>query len=288
MWNQSLAAAKVVVGLTNNREFEMRHLVLTVAAVSAALVASNVLAVGPAINPADHTQFNENAYYNGFGGPLPAGIIEGSSGFSTIGDYSGRTTALAAVTSNPFDAQVLTTINTGLFSGSDVNVYKIKVVNPATFSASVPSTSLILSLFDSTGTAVASTVGNALSLTNGVVTTPGQYYLAIANSQNVAQNASGQALFNGQVALTTTPAGIYLPNLLNSGGTALAGTPSIAFSIPAAATTGNNNLLTNTSFTAGGSTITLAGANYSVPEPATLTALAGVAAVGMIRRRRSI
>ena len=36
---------------------------------------------------------------------------------------------------------------------------------------------------------------------NGVVTTPGQYYLAIQNPQQVAQNASAQAIFTGQAAL---------------------------------------------------------------------------------------
>ena len=178
------------------------------------------------VDPANHSQWDENGYYNGFGGALPPGIVEGSAGFSTIGDYDGRVLSNASVTTNNFDSNLfpLTTISTGLFSGTDVNLYAIAITNPATFTASVPNTTAMLALFDSTGKALSASIGGTadpLNSSNDGVTAPGIYYIGLADSAAAglfpANNAGGllfgaptaagvyPALALGDMALSTNP-----------------------------------------------------------------------------------
>jgi hypothetical protein len=248
------------------------------------LWSSQALAVGPALD-SNHAQWDENAYDSGFGGPLPPGIVEGSAGFSTIGDFSGRTIALAGpdITTNKTDSTVLTTINTGLFSGTDANLYKIAVTNPATFSASVTSTSLILAIFNSSGGAVAASVGgptDALTGANTGITSPGLYWIGIADQPLYPQNAEAQNLFG----LTNTSIGVFTPA---SGITdlSMATDPNIAWTLPNGDV---SPLLSNTSFLAAGSNITLAGAGYAVvPEPASI-GLLGIISLGLLGRRKKV
>ncbi len=265
-----------------------RHVIvsaITMAGLSV-LVGSSAFATGPALDATNHSQWDENAYYSGFGGALPPGIVEGSSGFSTIGDYSGRTVALATpdLTTNTVDNSPLTTISTGLFSGTDVNLYGINITNPSTFSASVPSTTLILALFNSNGGAIAASIGgtaDALTGANTGITAPGGYWIGIANSTEYPQNAEAQNLFN----LSSGVAGVYTP-AAGITDLALASNPVTAWALPASDTT--NALITNTSFVAPSSTITLTGTGFAVvPEPTSLS-LVGCAAFGLLSRRRRV
>jgi hypothetical protein len=251
----------------------------------AGLLSSQALATGPALDSTTHAAWDENAYYNGFGGALPSGIVEGSTGFSTIGDYSGRTIALAGpdITTNKTDSTVLTTINTGLFSGTDANLYEIAVTNPATFNVSIPSTSLILAIFNSSGGAIAASVGgptDALTGANTGITKAGLYWVGIADQPLYPENAEAQNLFG----LTNTSTGVFTPvagiTVLN-----LATDPHIAWTLPNGDASA---LLSNTSFTAPSSTITLAGAGYAVvPEPASIGLLT-IISVGMLGRRKKV
>jgi len=251
----------------------------------AALLSSKAFAVGPALD-AVHSAWDENAYYSGFGGPLPPGIVEGSAGFSTIGDYSGRVPALAGpdITTNKTDSTVLTTINTGLFSGTDANLYGFDVTNSATFSASIPSTSLILALFNSSGGAIAASIGGPTdaitSASAGATISPGFYWLGIADSPLYPENKEAQNLFG----LTNTSTGVFTP----AGGItdlALATDPNIAWTLPLGDA---SPLISNTSFVAAGSTITLAGSNFAVvPEPTSI-GLLGTLSLGLLTRRRKL
>jgi hypothetical protein len=265
----------------------MKRHVLIAASVTAALgtlLGSQALAVGPALHASNHAQWDENAYDNGFGGALPAGIVEGSAGFSTIGDFSGRTVALAGpdITTNMTDNTVLTTIATSLFAGTDANLYEVKVTNPATFSVSIPSTSLILAMFNSTGGAIAASVGgptDALTGANTGITSPGLYWIGIADQPLYPQNAAAQNLF----ALTNTSTGVFTP-AAGITDLSLATDPNIAWTLP----NGDASpLLSNTSFLAPSSTITIGGgAGFAVvPEPASI-GLLSVLTVGLLGRRR--
>jgi hypothetical protein len=261
-----------------------RHVLSTSFAVFGfgAMLNSHALAVGPALD-ANHSAWDENAYYNGFGGPLPAAVVEGSTGFSTIGDYSGRTVALAGpdITKNVVDSTVLTTINTGLFSGTDANLYEFQVTNSSTFSASIGNTTAILALFNSSGGAVAASIGGTAdaitSASAGVTISPGYYWIGIADSPLYPQNAEGQNLFG----LAAGSPGVFTP----AGGItdlALATDPHIAWTLPSGDA---SPLLANTSFVAPSSTITLAGSEFAVvPEPASV-GLIGTLSLGLLARR---
>lgn len=247
-----------------------------------AMLGSQAFAVGPALDATNHAQWDENAYYSGFGGALPPGIVEGSAGFSTIGDYSGRVLSNATpdITSNHVDSTVLTTINTGLFAGTDANLYEIQITNPATFSASVPGTSLILAIFNASGGAVAASIGGPSDAILGAtvgITSPGLYWVGIADPPLYPQNNEAQNIFGltGSAGVFTPAAGITDLDLALD--------PNIAWTLP----NGDASpLLTNTSFVAAGSTITLAGSNFaSVPEPATMGVL-GALSLGLLARRR--
>jgi hypothetical protein len=227
--------------------------------------------------------WNEGAYDNGFGGPRPPGIVEGSAGFSTIGDYDGRVLSNSGVTTNTTDGFPLTTINTSLFAGTDVNLYAIAITNPATFTASVPNTTAMLALFNSTGTALAASIGgtaDALNSTNDGVTAPGIYYLGLADAATAGlfpANNAGALLFGAPVV-----AGVYPPVSLAD--MTLSTNPNQAWASSTGAPT--NPLLSNTSFLAPSSTITLTGAQFAVvPEPTTLGIL-GAGSLGLLARRR--
>jgi hypothetical protein len=251
-----------------------RNLSAILAAVGFGLVlSSHALAVTGPYYSAPGT-WNENPYYNGFGGPLPPGIVEGSAGFSTIGDYDGRTIALAGVTTDTADSDPLTTITTGLFSGSDANLYEIAITNPATFTASVTSPNLILALFSPSGAALEAAVGgttnsDTITGTAAGVTSPGIYFLGIADPSEYPLNNEGQNIFG-----LTGATGTFTPV---TGDTALSTTVATSWTTP----------LANTSFVAPSSTITLTGAGFAVvPEPTTL-GLLGVASLGLLARRRN-
>jgi hypothetical protein len=229
------------------------------------------------VDPANHSQWDENGYYSGFGGALPPGIVEGSAGFSTIGNYDGRVLSNAGVTTNNFDSNLfpLTTISTNLFSGTDVNLYAIAVTNPATFSASVGSSTLLMAMFNSAGKGLAASLGTTLNSTNDGITAPGIYYIGLADGGLFPADNSGGLLFGAPTAVGAYPA------LLS---TALSTNPNQAWASSLGIPT--NPLMANTSFLAGSSTITLTGAQYAVvPEPTTLGIL-GAGSLGLLARRR--
>ncbi len=250
--------------------------VLNIAVAGATLaLASHAMA---ALDATNHSQWDEDFFDNGFGGPVPAGAVEFSSGFSTIADFDGRVLSNAAITSNFVDTSPLTTISTELFNGTDANLYKIQITNPASFSASVPSTNLILALFNASGKGLAASIGGAADAITGAnagVTTPGFYYIGIADTGGNPENAAAQNLFG----LTGT-AGVFTPVTADA---VLATDPTIAWTL----NSGVAGLLTNTSFLAPSSTITLTGTTFAVPEPASLSVCAAGAAM-LFARRRSV
>jgi len=234
-----------------------------------------------ALDGANHSQWDEDDYYNGFGGPAPAGIVEYSTGFSTIGDFDGRVISNAAVTTNKVDSSPLTSISTFLFAdgSNDANLYQFTITNPSTFSASIPSTDLVLALFNSSGAGLAASLGGtAITAANAGVTTPGIYYIGIADNGLYPQNNEGQNIFG-----LTGAAGVFTP----AGGvtdTALGTSELTSWTLPGAS--GPAGVLSNTSFVAPSSTITLTGSGFAVvPEPASMSILLA-GGLGLLARRR--
>ena len=172
--------------------------ILSVAVAAGAIGAAFSSQALASLNPSNHTQWVEDYFYEGFGGPAPAGAVEYSVGFSTIGDFDGRVLSNAAVTTNMVDGSPLDSINTELFTGTDANLYKFQITDPSTFSASVTGTTLILGLFASDGTALSASIGgpsDALNSTNDGVTAAGTYYIGIANPGGYPENNEGQNIF---------------------------------------------------------------------------------------------
>lgn len=221
----------------------------------------------------------------GFGSAtLPAGTQEyfsDSFGGSTTYYYDrfGRTIANADVTTNLIDPGNLTQITMRLWTGSDADLFKIRIVNPAIFSASITSATNILSLFAEDGTAIAAS-RNGGPLT-GASLAPGFYFIGESQASGafgattfgVPRNDAGQPLFDFSTDGLKTP--------IAQADMKLSTDPFEAF------TTNNGTFLIGPStFTSPGSAITLAGADFAViPEPAAaaLVLLAG----GLALRRRT-
>jgi hypothetical protein len=202
-------------------------------------------------------------------------------------DRNGRVIANAEVTTNTVNPGSLTQIVPRLWLASDADLFKIQIVDPANFTAYVASPSIILTLFAADGTAIASTRGggtdNALNgATLGL--TAGQYFIGESQASGafgdvtfgVARNNANQPLFD------FTTDGVKMPEALAD--MKLSTDPFIAF------TTRNANnpdyLIGPSTFTAGNAIINLTGADFSVvPEPGSL-ALLGLAATGLMARRR--
>ncbi|HUB26460.1 MAG TPA: PEP-CTERM sorting domain-containing protein [Tepidisphaeraceae bacterium] len=263
-----------------------RAFALSAVVASAAVLAGFNSAAHAGLNATNHSEWDEDYFYEGFGGPAPAGAVEYSVGFSTIGDYDGRVLSNCAVTTNKVDSSPLTTIDSDVFEDGDANLYEFQITDPSAFSASVTSSTLVLALFSANGTGIAASIGgagDALTAANTGVTSPGIYYLGIASESPASaigypENNEGQNIFG----MTSTP-GVYTPaagitDLL------LSTDPSIAWTYPGSGAAAG--LLYNTSFLAGGSVITLGGSGFAVvPEPASMGLLL-VGGVGLLARRR--
>lgn len=200
-------------------------------------------------------------------------------------DTFGRVISNAEVTATPAPGP-LTTITMRLWTGTDADLYKIQITDPATFSASIVSATNILALFAEDGTAIAaSRGGGAANAITGASLAPGQYYLGESQASGtfggatfgVPRNNANEPLFD------FTTDGVKAPNAL--GDMKLATDPFIAWTI-------NNGtlLIGNSTFTSPGSIISLTGASASVvPEPATLAAAGALGALALTlggRRRR--
>jgi hypothetical protein len=251
-----------------------RHAVL-MSATLAAMVGFSSLAHAH-VNLSNPSEWDQDYFYLGFGGPAPAGAVEYSVGFSTIGDFDGRILSNCSVTTS---VGPLTTIGTNLFTGTDANLYEIAITNPSTFSASITSTGLVMALFNSSGNGLAASVGgagDAITGANAGLTAPGIYFLGIANPGMYPQNNEGQNIFG-----LSSAAGIYTPVTSD---TVLSTNAGTAWTLGSA----YPGLLQNVSFFASGSTITLAGAGYAVvPEPASISMLVVGGAALLARRRKA-
>jgi hypothetical protein len=198
-------------------------------------------------------------------------------------DTFGRVISNAEVTATPAPGP-LTTITMRLWSVTDADLYKIKITDPATFSATIPSTTNILSLFAADGTALAaSRGGGAANAITGASLAPGEYFIG----ESQASGAVGGATFGlprndaGQPLFDFSTDGVKLP--IAQADMKLSTDPFEAF------TTNNGSfLIGNSTFTSPGTTITLTGATaVLVPEPAIAAAAAvGAIATGVVVRRR--
>lgn len=251
------------------------HKTRIVAAIAVGLVAVFAGSASAGLNAGDHSQWDgENNFY--FGAAPPAGAVEWGppSGFGAYWQPYGRVLATAAITENTIDNTPLAKINTRLVAVNDAGLFKIKITDPVGFTATVPSTVLVMALFGADGTAVAASIGGAGYAITGAPSA-GDYYIGLAVSGGYPQNAAGENIFG----LDGT-AGVFAPQALAD--TKLATDPFIAWTKPGA---GAATLIGSTSFTAPSSIITLTGANFAVPEPATV-ALLGITGLLVIGRRR--
>ncbi|WP_428936725.1 PEP-CTERM sorting domain-containing protein [Fontivita pretiosa] len=251
--------------------------------VAAAATAAGFALAGAApalagLDPANHSIWRENAG-SSFGAP-PANAVEFSptTGFGSVYDLSGRVVALAEVTENTLDSTPLGSIVPRVWNLTDADLFRIKITDPSNFSASITSTTLILALFAEDGTALAASTGggtaNAITGAAAGLSTPGIYHIGIALAGMFPKNNAGQDLFD----LSTT--GVKLPNALAD--QKLGTDPFTAWTQPGA---GATTLIGNTSFTAPGSTITLSGADFAVPEPASIAAVM-LGGLVLVQRRR--
>jgi len=244
------------------------------------LVAATAAQAWAGLNPSNHANWVED--YGFYSGTVPASAVEWAppSGFGSPYDEDGRLISNAAVTQNTVDGTVLTSISSNLFALNDANLYKIQITNPAAFSASITSTSAVLALFAADGTALAASVGGSANpITGTYVPSPGQYFIGVAVTGGYPQNNAGQNLFG----LTSGFTGVTGPSVLSD--LKLATDPTIAWTLPGA---GATYLIGDTSFTAPGATISLAGANFSVtPEPTVLGLLGLAGVLTQLRRRRA-
>lgn len=257
-----------------------RLLLATIAAASISLGALEAQA---------QTTWNEDAS-GGFGtATLPPDAQEHY--FSSFGagsyywDRGLRTIAGAEVTTNTVNPGSLTQINPRLWTGSDADLFKIQIVDPANFTAQITSATNILALFAEDGTAIAASRGggaaNAISgATLGL--TAGQYYIGESQASGafgdptfgVPRNEAGQPLFDFSTDGVKLPA-VQADMLLSTD--------------PFEAWTINNGqfLIGPSTFTSPGSAILLTGADFSVvPEPATASLLVLGATAGLLARRR--
>jgi hypothetical protein len=223
----------------------------------------------------------------GFGtATLPAGAQEFfQDTFGTMPfywDQHGRTIANAAVTTNTVDPGNLTAITMRLWTASDADLFKINIVNPAAFSASITSTTNVLSLFAVDGTAIAAS-RNGGPIT-GASLAPGFYFIG----ESQASGAFGGATFGvprnnaNEPLFDFTTDGLKSPVALAD--QKLSTDPFIAFTTKNASNPAR--LIGPSTFTSPGSTITLAGADFAViPEPTTFGL---VSAAGLLALRRRV
>lgn len=199
-------------------------------------------------------------------------------------DIGSRVIANADMTATTSDT-ALTTITMRLWSGTDADLFKIRITDPANFSASIVSATNILALFSSDGTAIAaSRGGGAANAITGAQfpLTAGEYFIGESQASGtfggstfgVPRNNANSPLFDFSTD------GVKLPAVQVD--MKLATDPFIAWTI-------NNGsfLIGNSTFTSPGSTITLAGAKaIFIPEPATAAALGSLGLAGGIALRR--
>lgn len=246
------------------------------AAVAVGLIAVFVGPASAGLNAGDHSQWDgENNFYFG---TLPAEAVEWGppSGFGAYWQPYGRVLATAAITENTIDNTPLAKINTRLVAVNDAGLFKIKITDPVGFTASVPSTVLVMALFGADGTAVSASIGGAGYEISGAPAA-GDYYIGLAVGGGYPQNDAGENIFG----LDGT-AGVFAPQALAD--TKLSTDPFIAWTKPGA---GAATLIGSTSFTAPSSIITLTGADFAVPEPATVALLGLTGLLFAARRRRA-
>jgi hypothetical protein len=199
-------------------------------------------------------------------------------------DSRGRVLSNAAITQTFGTPGSLTSITMGLWSSSDADFFKFKIVDPTTFSATVTATGTVLALFSEDGTALRASRGGgaANAITGaGLGLTPGFYYIGEATTTGlfgdatfgVPRNNASQPLFD----FTTDG----VKDATVQGDMKLATNPFTAWTI-----SGGPNLLASGNFTVGGANIALTGSDFAaVPEPGSLAAI-GLVGLALARRRR--
>lgn len=246
------------------------------------LIAAGVLVLGTTAMTASAITFNEDA---GTGDPptpmTPGAVLEtnGESGGFRVWDRWERTIANAEDTTGVGDTGltgVITRIRSTLWI-NDADVYKVNITDPANFFA-VVGNNQTLALFDASGTALSAvrSTGSTAALSNAGLSGAGIYYLGLAVSGSVPQNAAGDPLFvldgTNEVAATVQADMV------------LAADKFVAWSLF------NNNCTfgcdpNDPTAILGGGNFNVGEASIWLPEPASasLIALGGLA---MLRRRR--